>query len=201
MLEQQQAETARETLMYIRRTLEAAGQFTAVPGKSFMAAGTVALCGVAWNASVTGPPWQVGTTQGLALDSWGIVLGLSLAVVLYGIFRKAQLLGTPLRAPLVRKLLWSLTPSLFVGGMLTNLAVRSHTLEWLPTIWLGCYGAAVINGGQVSVMPVRYFGLGLLATALGAAISPPVMGLTWLAIGFGWLHLLFGAYMAWRHNG
>jgi len=201
MLEPQQAETARETLIYIRRTLEAAGQFTAVPGKSLMAAGAVALAGVAWNTTVTGAPWEATTTQAGALDSWGVVLGVALAIVSFGIFRKAQQLGIPLRAPLVRKLLWSLSPSLFVGGMLTSVAVRSNHLEWLPAIWLGCYGAAVVNGGQVSVAPVRYLGLAILATAAGAGMTPPAMGLTWLAVGFGWMHLVGGAYITWRHNG
>ena len=55
--------------------------------------------------------------------------------------------------------------------------------------------------GQVSVAPVRYLGLCLLATAAGAAASPADMGLTWLAAGFGWLHIVYGGYIAWRHNG
>jgi hypothetical protein len=196
-----QAETAREALLYIRRTLEAAGQFTAVPGKSLMAAGSVALAGVAANAGLTGAPWEPGSGQAAALDVWGVVLALSVALVSFGIYRKAQLLGTPLRAPLVRKLAWSLAPSLLVGGLLTSLAVRTQGLAWLPTIWLGCYGAAVCNGGQVSVAPVRYLGVALLAAAAAAAASPAAMGLTWLAIGFGWLHVVFGAYVAWRYHG
>jgi 3-oxoacyl-[acyl-carrier-protein] synthase II len=88
-----------------------------------------------------------------------------------------------------------------VGAILTSLAVRTQNLGWLPPIWLGCYGAAVTNGSIVSVPPVRYFGLALLATAAAAALTPENLGLAWLALGFGWLHLVFGAYIAWRHNG
>jgi hypothetical protein len=44
-------------------------------------------------------------------------------------------------------------------------------------------------------------GLCFLLAAAGSALSPGGMGLTWLAVGFGWLHLVFGAYIAWRHNG
>ena len=80
-------------------------------------------------------------------------------------------------------------------------AVRTGNLEWLPCIWLGCYGAAVINGGQVSVAPVRYMGLCFVATAAAAAATPPDLGLAWLGVGFGWLHLVCGGYIAWRHNG
>ncbi len=161
----------------------------------------VALAGVAVNLRFTGAPWDAPSAPGLALDTWGVVLGLSVALVSYGIFRKSRLIQVRLQAPLVRKLLWSLCPALFVGGILTNLAIRNHTLNWLPTIWLGCYGAAITNGGQVSVAPVRYMGLCFLLAATASALSPAGMGLTWLAVGFGWLHLVFGAYIAWRHNG
>jgi hypothetical protein len=201
MMEPPTLETAREHLLYIRRTLEAAGQFTAVPGKCLMAAGVFALAGVACNLFLTGAPWQNPAWPALALDTWGVVLGISVAVVSFGIYRKSHQMATPIRAPLVRKLLWSLCPALFVGGILTSLAVRGGNLGWLPAIWLGCYGVAVTNGGQVSVAPVRYMGLCFLVTAAGAALFPVDMGLTWLAVGFGWLHLVFGAIIAWRHNG
>jgi hypothetical protein len=88
-----------------------------------------------------------------------------------------------------------------VGGLLTGVAVQSQKLEWLPVIWLGCYGAAITNGGQVSVAPVRYMGLSFLLAAAGATLSPPEAGLAWLALGFGWLHIVYGAYIARRHNG
>lgn len=201
MMDPPSVESARENLLYIRKTLEAAGQFTAVPGKCFMAAGSFVLAGVAANLFLTGAPWSPGTDVWPALEVWGTVLGASLAVVLYGIYRKARLLQTRIEAPLLRKLLWSLSPALFVGGLLTAFAIRSGRLDFLPTIWLGCYGTAVVNGGLVSVPPVRYLGLSLLAAAAGSALSPPGMGLTWMAVGFGWLHLVFGGYIAWRHNG
>jgi hypothetical protein len=194
-------ETARENLSYIRKTMEAAGQFTAVPGTCLMAAGIAAIAGVSYNLLLTGAPWDKSAVLPAALNTWGVVLGVSLAIVSVGIYRKSRYIGVPLRAPLIRKLLWSLCPAMFVGGVLTNLAVRTHNLDWLPVIWLGCYGAAVTNGGQVSVAPVRYMGCSLLAVSLAAAAFPAGMGLFWLAFGFGWLHLVFGAYIARRHNG
>jgi hypothetical protein len=194
-------ETARENLSYIRKTMEAAGQFTAVPGTCLMAAGVAALAGVSINLLITGAPWDKGALLPAALNAWGVVLGISATIVSIGIYRKSRNMGIPLQVPLIRKLLWSLCPAMFVGGVLTNLAVRTHNLDWLPAIWLGCYGVAVTNGGQVSVAPVRYMGVSLLAASLGAAASPARMGLFWLAAGFGWLHLVFGAYIARRHNG
>jgi hypothetical protein len=201
MMESPSSESARENLMYIRKTLEAAVQLTAVPGKCLMIAGLLALGGVCFNLVYTGAPWIYGPKQQLALETWGVVLAVSLAAVSYGICLKSRQMRTPIQPLLVRKLLWNLCPALLVGGLLTSLAVRTQSLEWLPPIWLGCYGAAVTSGGQVSVTPVRYMGLCFLAAAGAAVYSPPGMGLTWLAVGFGWLHLVFGAFIAWRHNG
>lgn len=201
MMEPPSVETARENLIYIRKTLEAAGQFTAVPGKCLMVAGLAALAGVAVNIFVTGAPWNPGADQEHALAAWAAVLVISLAIVSFGIYRKSRQMKTRIQAPLLRKLVWGLSPALFVGGLLTHFALQSHNLEYLPTIWLGCYGTAVVNGGLVSVAPVRYLGLSLLLAAAGSAFFPAGMGLTWMAAGFGWLHLVFGAYIAWRHNG
>jgi hypothetical protein len=201
MLDPSSTEIAREHLSYIRRTLEAAGQFTAVPGKGLMAAGIAALAGVEANVYWTGAPWAGQADPRPALVVWAAVLTLSVAVLSWGIHRKAGSMRMPIQPPLLRRLLWSLCPALFVGGLLTHHAVRAQSLEWLPVIWLGSYGAAVANSGLVSVLPVRWMGICLLLCAAGAALSPPGMGLTWIAVGFGWLHLVFGAFIAWRHNG
>jgi hypothetical protein len=53
----------------------------------------------------------------------------------------------------------------------------------------------------VSVAPVRYMGLCFLLAAAGAALSPGEAGLAWLALGFGWMHIVYGAFIARRHNG
>ena len=201
MVDPASTQAVRENLLYIRKTLEAAGQLTAVPGRCLIAVGFIAFAGAAFNAFVTGAPWDPGPYPKAALATWSVVLGISVAIVSLGIYRKSQQTCAPIQPPLLRKLLWSLCPALFVGGLLTGLAVRSNSLSWLPVIWLGCYGAAVTNGGQVSVAPVRFMGLSFLLVAGGAAVSPQSAGLAWLAFGFGLLHLVYGAYIARRHNG
>ena len=200
MTEQSSLQAARENLHYIRKTLEAAGQLTAVSGLSLMATGVIALAGAAVNHFVTGAPWSAANPR-TALSVWAIALVLSVAVVLCGIYRKSQRIGTPVQLPLVRKLLWTLCPALFLGALFTFVAARSGNLDWIPLIWLGCYGAAIASAGQHSVAPVRCMGLCFLALAGATALCPKEAGLAWLALGFGWLHLIFGTYIARRHNG
>lgn len=200
MTQQPGIQRAQENLLYIRQTLEAASQLTAVPGKALMATGFLALACAAVNGFITGAPWNTSADPRLPLTSWGIVLALSVTIVLFGIYRKSRQMRIPIHPPLVRKLLWSLCPALFVGALMTGCAVQTDNLGWLPVIWLGCYGAAVTNGGQVSVAPIRCMGVCFLLAAGGAALSSPETGLAWIAFGFGWLHIVFGAYISRRHN-
>lgn len=200
MMEHGPIQKARENLLYIRQTLEAAGQLTAVPGWSLMAAGIVALGGAAANALLTGPPWRPAGDARYSLAVWGVVLLISLNICFWGIYRQSRKMGMPIHPPLLRKLLWSLCPSLFIGAILTALAVQHLRMELLPVIWLGCYGAAVTNSGMVSVAPVRYMGVCFLLASAGAALSPPETGLAWIAVGFGWLHIVYGVYIARRYN-
>lgn len=201
MVEPQIMEAARENLLYIRKTLESAGQLTAVSGKSLVLAGVFSLAGAMANAWITGAPWSDGPYPQFAFAVWGIVLSLSLAAVLAGMYHKSRQMSTPIKPPLARKLLWSLCPALFLGALFTALLLRSGHSEWLPIVWLGCYGAAVTNGGQISVAPIRSMGLCFLLAAAGAAFSPKEAGLAWLALGFGWLHIVYGIYIARRHHG
>jgi len=200
MTEQPGIEKAQENLLYIRQAMQAAAKLTAVPGWAMMATGFLALAGAAVNGFATGAPWSPMMDVRYALLTWSVVLVLSLMIVLIGMYRKSLRMRAPIHPPLLRRLLWSLCPSLFVGALLTGLAGRTTRLEWLPVIWLGCYGAAVTNGGMVSVPPIRYMGLCFLLTAGGAAVSSPEAGLAWLALGFGGLHIVFGGYIARRHN-
>lgn len=200
MTERPGIQQAQENLLYIRQTLEAASQLTAVPGRHLMSTGVLALAGAAFNVFVTGTPWNPMMDVRYSLTTWGIVLILSLAIVLFGIYHKSLQISAPIHPPLLRKILWSLFPALFVGAILTGTAVRTASMEWLPVIWLGCYGAAVTNGGMVSVPPIRYMGLCFLLAAAGAGLTSPDTGLAWLALGFGWLHIVFGIYIARRHN-
>jgi hypothetical protein len=58
------------------------------------------------------------------------------------------------------------------------------------------YGAGVLAGGMFSVPVVRAVGVCFMAAGIAAALTPPEWGNVWLALGFGGLHVGFGAYIA-----
>lgn len=192
---------AHEELQYIRRTLDAAGSFSSIPGRGLVLIGLLALAAVAVSLRVTGAPWDDRAHPVESLAVWAALLALSILIGLWTMARKARRTGQVMWSPVLRKALWGYCAAMLLGGILSAAVIRQGRFDLLPEIWLGCYGTALIAGGVMSVAPVRWMGIAYLVLAGAGALLPPQMGLTLLAAGFGGLHLAFGAYIAWRHDG
>jgi hypothetical protein len=192
---------AREELAYIRRTLDAAGSFSSVPGRGLVVIGLMALAAAVVNQRVTGAPWDGGARPVESLAVWATLLAFSVLVGLWTMAQKARRTGQPVWSPVLRKALWGYCAAMLLGGILSGAVIRTGQLDMLPEIWLGCYGLAMIAGGVMSVAPVRWMGISFLALSGARALLPAPYGLLLLAAGFGGLHILFGAYIAWRHDG
>src|SRR5512145_2276146 len=106
MVDPSSVQSVQENLLYIRKTLEAAGRITAVPGRCLIAVGFIALAGAVVNALLTGAPWSTGPYPHWALVTWGIVLTVSVAIISLGMYKKSRQMCTPIQPPLLRKLLW-----------------------------------------------------------------------------------------------
>ncbi len=114
---------------------------------------------------------------------------------------KARLTGASLQTGPARKFVLNLAPPLLVGMLMTVAMYRDGSQEWLAPMWLLLYGAGVITGGFASVRSVPVMGLGFVLLGVLALLSPSTWQPMFLLLGFGGLHLGFGAYIAWRHHG
>ncbi|HEX9579504.1 MAG TPA: hypothetical protein VF970_00225 [Gemmatimonadales bacterium] len=182
---------AKETLAYIRRTMESASTFTAVSGWGLVAVGAVGLlaAGLAWSTRVPAD-----------LRVWIPAAVLSVAVAGGSTAGKARRLEAPLWSGSLRKIVWVMSPALLSGALLTYALLQANAAHLLPGTWLALYGAGVSAGGVFSVRALRWMGLNFVV--LGAvALLVPATGLVLLALGFGGLHVAFGAYLARRHGG
>lgn len=179
-------------LHYIRATMEQAGAFTTFSGMGLALIGGSALVAGTVAGSVPGPRWLA---VWLAEAVVAVALGFSTGS------RKARAAGEPIFSGPGRKFLLSFAPPVAVGALLTLALARAGLYGLLPGVWLLLYGTAVVTGGAFSVRAVPATGAGFLALGAGALLGPPAWGPWLLLLGFGGLHLLFGAVVARRYGG
>jgi hypothetical protein len=184
---------ALEDLRFIRRTMESAAAFTAVPGVGGVLIGLTAV-GAALVAARQSTPaaW---------LATWVVEGVLAFAIAGAAMIRKARRAETPLLSRPGRKFALSLSPPLAAGALLTVVLYRAGNLSVLPGLWLLLYGAGVVTGGAFSVRVVPVMGLCFMATGAAALFCPAGWGNILMGVGFGVLHMVFGAIIAWRYGG
>jgi len=182
---------AKETLDYIRRTMESASTYTAVSGWGLVVSGAVGLLAT-WLAWLRGVPADLVVWIPAAVIS---VVAASIANAL-----KARQIDVPVWSGVLRRVFWVVVPVLVAGALLTFALENNDASQLLPGMWLALYGAGVAAGGTFSVRAIRWMGVAFLA--LGAlALAQPNLGLAMLGVGFGGLHIGAGLDITWRHGG
>jgi hypothetical protein len=186
-------EHAMDNLRYIRRTMERAGSFTAVPGIGGMLMGSTALA-AAWLA-------EHQPERGRWMAVW---LGEALVALLIGIVG-AELKSRRVKLPLLSgpgyKFVAGFAPSMLAGALLTAVLFRAGLTAPLPGLWLLLYGAAVVSGGWASVRIVPLLGACFMLAGAVALFLPAPAGDILLAAGFGGIHIIFGAIIAVKYGG
>ncbi len=163
---------------------------------TFFAAGLTAQAGLdaaAARATMLAPELQ----QMVVL--WSSILILSAALNLAGMLRRARADGQPLAARLGRRVLFAMLPALAVGGALTLAFAVNGGLQWIFSVWMLCYGAALIAASAHSLTSVRLLGVfTLMAGALGLAGLD--LDFILFVSTFGAGHFLLGAWVGVRYG-
>lgn len=186
-------ERAMDNLRYIRETMERATAFTGIPGW-----GEVAIGGSALVATFVA---AIQTTFEGWLAVW-IAEGLiSLLIAGWSMDRKARAVGMPLMSGPGRKAVFSLSPPIIAGALLTIVLVRARLTSAIPGSWLLLYGTGVVTGGMFSVPAVPLMGLCFMFLGAAALFAPPAFSDWFMGAGFGGLHLIFGVIIARKYGG
>jgi hypothetical protein len=140
-----------------------------------------------------------------ASGTFTAVSGLGTAVLSsvvggYAIVRKARRRQESALSGPGRKFLLNFMPAVIAGAALTGALAGAGLMALLPGMWLLLYGTGVVTGGAFSVRVVPAMGLAFMALGI-AALAVPTWGQTLMVVGFGGLHLAFGAIIAWRYGG
>ena len=184
-----------ETLAFIRRAMESAGSFTAIPGRGMIVVGATAV-------AVSGLTFALRSESHLTwLLTWLCEALLAVGISIYAMVRKAGRDALVASVP-ARKCLLSFLPPMLTGIVLSLALVlagiQSHAVY--AGVWMLLYGTAVITGGAFSVRIIPVMGLCFCALGTVVLFLPSIWGDVAMAVGFGAMHIVFGASIA-RHYG
>jgi len=186
------SDRAIENLNFIRRTMEASGTFTAVSGWGVIAMGFVALLAAAYATRFPMLAERLLVWAGAAIVS--SVAG-GFAIVRKARHRRESALSGP-----GRKFVLNFMPAIAAGAALTAAPLPTGIGVLIPGMWLLLYGTGVVTGGAFSVRVLPAMGLVFMAFGV-LALGVPAWGEALMALGFGGLHIAFGAIIAWRYGG
>jgi hypothetical protein len=134
--------------------------------------------------------WMVDAVLALAAGGWAMA-------------RKARGAGVRVSRGAGRRFVLSLGPALLAAAVLTGVLYQAGPAarEAIPGMWLLLYGAGVVTAGAFSVRAVPVMGLCFMILGGVAFVAPSSWATLLMALGFGGLHIVFGAIIARRYGG
>jgi hypothetical protein len=173
--------------------MERSSTFTAIPGAGGMVTGVIGLIAAVVAARQS--------TDDRWLGTWLAAAAVAVLVELVAMTWKARRAGMTLTGTNARRFALGIAAPVVAGAAITYELWSVRSFAVMAPAWLLLYGAGVLTSGMFSVPVVRAIGGCFMATGIAAVLTPPEWGNTWLAIGFGGLHIGFGAYIARNHGG
>jgi hypothetical protein len=179
---------AADDLTFIRSAMERSSAFTAIPGAGGVVMGVIGLIAALVGVRQPTPDRWLGT--------WLVAAFVAFIVALVAMAWKARRAGLTLTGTNARRFALGIAAPLVAGAAITYELWASRSFTVMAPAWLLLYGAGVLAGGMFSVPVVRAVGVCFMTAGIAAVLTPPEWGHVWLAIGFGGLHVGFGAYIA-----
>lgn len=201
-----------ETLKDIKQMMERSSRFISLSGLSGIGAGICALVG-SWFAYKVigghGDPDIRGFNYGsvtikefMGYRLFTIALYTLVSAIVVAFFftwLNSKKNNVPLWGAASRRLMINFCIPLFAGGVFL---LRMIALGYFGMIAPGClifYGISLVNASKYTLGEVRYLGYGQLLLGL---ISCWFLGsgLLFWTLGFGVLHIIYGAVMWWKYE-
>jgi hypothetical protein len=188
-----------EALQDIRKMMKESSKFLSLSGLSGIIAGIYALIGAGAVYQLLqlhlhdGYDGEMDSRLTLQISAISItVLLLSIATAYFLSGKKAKKLHQRLFDHTSKKVLWSMAVPLGAGGIFCLSLLYHHFTFMLPSVMLIFYGLALFSSSKFTLPEIKY--LGILQTGLGLLASfIPGQGLLLWALGFGVLHIIYGA--------
>ena len=194
---------AEEHLRIIRSLMERATIYRAISAPTALVGGLVSIgVGTAlhFSSNPTTRDYE-GKAAMLFLAAWGAVLLVTGLVNVWFLAREARRRGEALFSPAMAKAMRALSPAFLTAAVFTVLFGSGGAFIMLPTIWMICYGLALLSAAQFSPQAIPRLGWAFLIGGLISAVvifgpfdqknvvltAPHLL----MAITFGGFHLLY----------
>lgn len=202
---------ALEDLKEIRSMMERSSRFISLSGLSGISAGIIAILGAfvaGWyvnknitlvsNNVTTGGDVRTSDVVFLLLLA-GIVLFLAVSAAIYFAIRKARLNDLPIWNKAAELTLINLLLPLGTGAIFCLILYTYGIFLLIAPATLVFYGLSLLNASKYTLSEIRYLGVTEIVLGLIAMAMPGYSLLFW-AIGFGLLHIIYGAVMYFRYE-
>lgn len=201
--------TFEQDLASIHKLMERSVKFISLSGFSGMLSGVYALIGagaayylIQYPGSFFESYSYSSLDKGVQSELFIIALIVLIASLTTGLWlsaRKARQMGAKIWDVTGRRLFFNLSVPLFTGGLFILICAWNGYYEIIPGVCLIFYGLALLNASPNLFDEVRYLGyleiiLGLISTAV------PGYGLVFWSLGFGILHIIYGAAMYRKYD-
>jgi len=203
-----------ETLGEIRSIMERSSRFISLSGLSGISAGIFALLGAALVfhyfdiTPFTGRRYYAINPSSYLLDLPPLTFMVSVAAgvfvlallsAMFFTFRKAKRKGLKIWDKTSLRLLINMVIPLLAGGIFCIGLMYNHEFGLVAPATLVFYGLACINAGKYTLNEIRNLGIAEVILGLFGMFQPG-FGLELWAIGFGVLHIAYGALMYYKYD-
>ena len=196
-------------LSSIRNLMERSTKFISLSGMSGIMAGIYALIG-----AYVGYKMVYTENSGLLyhdvydsnpVEWWplflvaSVVLTLSVITGIWLTIKQARKKGETFWNPVSKRLLLNMAIPLVTGGLFILIIIFKGYYHIIASSCLLFYGLALVSASQFTFTDVKWLGFCEITLGLLAALYPG-FGIVFWAIGFGVLHILYGAIMHFKYN-
>ncbi len=198
-----------EALNDIRQMMRQSNKFLSLSGFSGIFAGIYALIGAFFGKKIIEDYARGGDYSDEAYLRMLLIctiictaiLGLSILTALIFSGRKAKKMGQKVFDHTAWRLLLNMLIPLAAGGLFCIAMIyqgREMILLVCPAMLI-FYGLALVNGSKYTLHDIRYLGCLQIALGIFAAFYLGY-GLIFWALGFGVLHIVYGAFMWFKYD-
>ncbi len=193
----------------IRNMMERSVKFISLSGISGVLAGVYALAGATIAYFMIYYPYSPFGFRFYYVNEQSVILNLLIVAALVLILsigtgyllssRKARKLGTSIWNKPSKQLLTDLLVPLMTGGLFILILLSRGYFVVVASACLIFYGLSLIYASRNTYKEIQYLGFTEITLGLLSAILPGY-GLIFWAIGFGVMHIVYGAVMHFRYD-